>query len=131
MNTKLIFAILLIPAAAFCADGPSPTPAALTAGELCDSLGRQSKIMALAVQSRDTHTLHKLDAAVNQEIAAFLAARGSALSSDQAKLLGDMGTQATTAHHDAHHDQWDEVAAAESKFEADLKAIEASQFPKE
>lgn len=40
-------------------------------------------------------------------------------------LCSDLAQQAARAHHDGHHDKWDEAADAQAHFTEDVRQIEA------
>jgi hypothetical protein len=111
------------------ADEPAPTPPEGAAPPASwATLEKQSKDFAADVATHDTHALHKLDYAVRAETAE-LQKNEASLPAAQAQKLGalltDIAKQASRAHHDGHAEKWDDAAAAQKQFAADLNAADA------
>jgi len=90
------------------------------------TLEEQRDAMLKAVQAKDTHALHQLDATINQEIDDLLK-KPLPVAVDQTKkvtdALKDIGAQASAAHRDAHAAKWDDAATAQTTLAADLKVV--------
>ncbi len=90
-------------------------------------LEKQSAAFAVAIQSRDIHTIHRLDMSIGSETVT-LRKKTVALTDDQQKeyraLLTDIAAQAAASHHDAHAGKWEEAADAQIKLAADVKAAQ-------
>lgn len=86
------------------------------------TLDAQALQMAQAVRDRDTHALHQLDHAINDEVGGL---KASVTDTALAAALDDIGREAAAAHHDAHAADWDKAAADQAALGKALQAAEA------
>jgi hypothetical protein len=111
------------------AEEPAKPPAAEAAlPATWETLEKQAKDLAADVAARDVHALHKLDYAVRAETAELqkgASAQPAARAEKLGALLTDIAKQASRAHHDGHAEKWDDAAAAQTQFAADLRAAAA------
>ena len=131
MKTKFptLIAILAATMWSLQADEPMKMPTdSATPPASWPTLEKQAKDLETAIQTRDVHPIHKIDHAVADETVALQKSE-PALPADQKKkldgLLEDMAKQAHRAHVDGHTANWDDAAAAQKQFVADLKEAEA------
>lgn len=111
------------------ADEPAkPPPEGAAPPASWATLKKQSEDLAADVAARDVHALHKLDYAVRAETAELQKGESALPPAEAHKLgalLADIAKQVSRAHHDGHAEKWDDAAAAQSQFAADLNAADA------
>jgi hypothetical protein len=99
-----------------------------TPDNVVTELNAQAKNLATAVAARDVHPLHMIDHATPDEIASAQKAAPN-LSTDKKQkfdaLCADLAKQASRAHHDGHHNDWNDAKEAQKQFAADTQQIAA------
>ena len=89
-------------------------------------LKAQAKDMTTAVAARDVHPLHMIDHAMPDEITAVQKEASNVAADKKQKLdalCTDLAKQASRAHHDGHHSDWNDAKEAQKQFAADAQQI--------
>jgi hypothetical protein len=131
MKTKIITVIALFflgPWPVRSDESMKTTPDSTTPAASYSMLEKQAAGMEAAVQVHDVHPLHEIDHAVADETSALQKSEPTLPADRKTKLdglLNDIAKQAHRAHMDGHKANWDDAAAAQRQFAADVKEAKA------
>lgn len=106
----------------------SETNAAPSSSTSWQLLEQQSQDLLAGIQKQDTHPLHLLDAAIENETGE-LSSQGAALSAEKKQLYGNglkkLAELAHDIHMDGHQKLWDDALRKQMEFVRVLKKTEA------